>query len=459
MHEFDSNLSSDVMHSDTEAPYPNPRYAWYVVIVLFVTYTLSFVDRQIMSLLVEPIKRDLDLNDTQFSLLHGFAFAIFYTLMGLPLGRLADRSHRPLIIACGVFLWSLMTAICGLTKTFTQLFFARVGVGVGEAALSPAAYSMISDYFPQEKRSLATSMYSMAVFFGSGIAFIVGGYVVQLASGAADITFPLVGTIRPWQLTFFIVGIPGIFAVALMLTVKEPQRRDIVSLSEGSNDARADDGSIRATLMYAVRHKRVYGFVLLGFALLATASYGFFTWTPSFLIRTYGWEASDAGYSFGLLVLILGTGGTLLGGVLAGRVLAMDKLDANLRIAMYAGAGIMIFGCLAPLMPSGQLALLFLAPTVLFLGFPVGLAPAALNFITPNQLRGQVIALYVFAVNLIGLGIGPTLIALITDYGFGDAAALRYSMAVFAVVISALAMLCLMRGMEAYRARAKALLQ
>jgi MFS family permease len=441
------------MNSNAEAPYPNPRYAWYVVVVLFLAYTSSFIDRIIMSLLVEPIKRDLGLNDTQFSLLHGFAFAIFYTLMGLPLGRLADRANRKRIISVGIFLWSLLTAVCGLAKTFTHLFLARIGVGIGEAALSPSAYSMISDYFPKEKRSVPISMYSMGVFFGGGIAFILGGYVVHLASGAEDVVLPLLGTIRPWQLTFFIVGLPGLLIVLLMQTIKEPVRRDVVSLTESGSD----DRSIRATLSFVNRNKRAYLSVFVGFALLATASYGFFTWTPSFLIRTFGWEPSSAGYAFGLMVLSLGTGGTLLGGVLADRALAKGKLDAKIRVAMYAGAGTLIFGCMAPLMPNAPLALLFLAPTVVSIGFPVGLAPAACNFITPNQLRGQVIALYLFATNLIGLGIGPTVVAVITDYGFGDPGAVRYSLSIFAVVIASLALLSLKWGLGAYRERARAM--
>ena len=192
--------------------------------------------------------------------------------------------------------------------------------------------------------------------------------------------------------------------------------------------------------------------------MLATASYGFFTWSPSFLIRTYGFEASDAGYSFGLLILTIGTGGTLLGGIFADRLLARGKLDANMRVAMYAGGATMIFGCIAPLMPNATLAMLVLAPTVLSIGIPVGLGPAALNFITPNQLRGQVIALYLFGVNLIGLGFGPTFVALITDYGFGDPAAVRYSLAIFAVVISALAVLAVASGLTQYRSRATIML-
>jgi len=243
----------------------------------------------------------------------------------------------------------------------------------------------------------------------------------------------------------------------LLLTIKEPVRRDVVSLSDDPA-TQSTEPTIRETLAFVIRNGRAYGSVLLGYALLATASYGFFTWSPSFLIRTYGWEPSSAGYSFGLIVLTLGTGGTLLGGILADRLLVRGRLDAKMYVSMYAGATILIFGCLAPLMPTAPLALLFLAPTVMAIGVPVGLGPAALNFITPNQLRGQVIALYLFAVNLVGLGFGPTIVAVITDYGFGDPGAVRYSLSVFAVVISASAMLCVAWGMKAYRARARVML-
>jgi MFS family permease len=438
-----------------DPPYPNRRYAWYVVAILFLAYTSSFIDRQIMALLVEPIKRDLDLNDTQFSLLHGFAFAIFYTFMGLPLGRLADHKNRKVIIAAGILVWSFLTAVCGLAKTFMQLFLARIGVGIGEAALSPAAYSMISDLFPKERRSLPTGMYSMGVFFGAGVAFILGGYVVELASAAADIVLPVVGTIRPWQLTFFIVGLPGLLVVALMLTVREPVRHDVVSLGADSD---ADARSVRTTLHYVRQHLKLYVSVTIGFALLATASYGFFTWTPSFLIRTFGWQASDAGYAFGLLVLTVGTSGTLFGGIWSDYLFARRRLDANMRVGIYAGIGILVFGALAPLMPTAALALVCLAPTVFFLAFSVGLAPAAASFISPNQFRGQAIALYLFATNLIGLGIGPTIVAVLTDYVFGDPAALKYSLSVFSVAIATLAILTLLWGIGRYRERAAQML-
>ena len=159
------------------------RQGWYLVFTLLIFYIFSFIDRQIISLLVEPIKRDLQVTDTQIGLLQGLAFAIFYTLFGIPIGRLADRMNRKTIVGVGVVIWSLMATLCGLAKNFTQLFLARIGVGVGEAALSPAAYSMITDAFPREKLGRAFSVYNMGIAIGSGTAILVGGLVVAAVSG------------------------------------------------------------------------------------------------------------------------------------------------------------------------------------------------------------------------------------------------------------------------------------
>ena len=441
------------MNQNAEHDYPNRKYAWYVVVILFLAYTSSFVDRQIMALLVDPIKRDLGLNDTQFSLLHGFAFAIFYTFMGLPLGRLADRRKRTVIISIGILLWSLLTAACGLAKTFWHLVFARIGVGIGEAALSPSAFSIIADLFPKEKRGLPTGMYSMGVFFGAGLAFILGGYIVQQVSGVTDLVLPVLGAIRPWQLTFFIVALPGLLVVLLMFTVTEPARHDVVSLADGDDDSH----SVRATLRFVRQHGRLYFSVILGFALLATASYGFFAWGPSLLTRTWGWTMGEAGYAFGLLILLLGTGGTLMAGIWSDYLFNRGRSDSNMRVGIYAGLGIVVFGTATPLMPGPASMLACLAPAVFFLGFSVSLAPASASFVSPNQFRGQAIALYLFATTLIGASCGPTIVALITDYGFGDPDALRYSLAIFSAIIGLLAIGTIRWGLEPYRRRAQAM--
>ena len=216
-------------------PYPDTGYSWYVVVVLTLAYTVSFIDRQIMALMVEPIRRDLGISDTQMSLLLGLAFAIFYTLLGIPIARLADRYSRRLIIASGITIWCLMTAACGLARNYTQLFAARIGVGVGEAALSPSALSMISDYFPKETRGRAVAFYTMGIAMGVGLAMIIGGQVIALVSAAPPVVLPVLGELYAWQTVFLVVGLPGLLMAVLMKTVKEPVRREGLKTEAGAD--------------------------------------------------------------------------------------------------------------------------------------------------------------------------------------------------------------------------------
>jgi MFS family permease len=444
-------------NNNNTSAYPNPVYAWYVVTILFLAYTVSYIDRQIMALLVEPIKQDLNISDTQISLLQGFAFTIFYTVAGVPLGRLADQKNRRRIISVGIFVWSFMTAACGLARNFTFLFLARIGVGVGEACLSPAAYSIIADYFPKHKRGMPISLYSMGIFFGAGLSFIISGYVIQEVSAAQEIILPVIGLVRPWQLTFFIVGIPGLLLVALLYTVKEPVRHDLLTTrSDGSQIKQ--HLSIRETIAFLLSHKTAYGAVFFGFAFKATLSYGYFAWIPSMFVRTYGWDVSRIGYLFGLIIGILGTSGIVLGGILADRGISKGIYDSHMRVSIYAALGVLVFGVSAMFMPDPVFALLFLCPTAICLGIPVGLAAAAVNFITPNQMRGQAIAVYIFFAALIGMTCGPTVIALITDYVFRDPLAVRYSIAIFTVIFALLASAIFVLGLKPYRTSATVIL-
>ncbi len=440
------------MNNNTTA-YPDPAYAWYVVAILFLAYTVSYIDRQIMSLLIEPIKQDLAITDTQVSLLQGFAFTIFYTVAGIPLGRMADRKNRRAIIAAGILVWSFMTAACGLARNFALLFLARIGVGVGEACLSPAAYSLIADYFPKDNRAMPISLYSMGIFFGAGLSFIISGYVIQEVTAAREIALPMIGVVRPWQLTFFLVGLPGLLIVALMSTVREPVRRDLLTIG-----ANKDHVSLSAAGRFLIAHARAYGAAFLGFSFEATISYGFFAWVPSMFVRSFGWEVSRIGYYFGLIVCILGTAGILLGGILADRALRRGVQDAHMRVAMYGAGFILVFGIAAMCMPTPALVLLMLCPTAVSLGIPVGLAPAAVNYITPNQLRGQVIAVYIFFAALIGMTCGPTVVALFTDYVYRDPLALRWSLASFTLLFAVLSIIAFALGLRSFRESAVALL-
>src|SRR5260370_277791 len=213
--------------SRAEQPYPPAGYSWYVVGVLTLVYVFSFIDRQIMSLLVRPLRRDLGISDTQVSVLMGFGFAVFYTFCGIPLGRLADTRSRRSIIAAGLVAWSAFTAMCGLARNFWQMLVWRMGVGVGEASLSPSAYSLITDYFPKEKLATAISVYSAGIYIGAGMSYLLGGIIVRLASMQEAWMLPVVGAVRPWQVIFFAVGLPGLLVALLMDTVREPVPRGV----------------------------------------------------------------------------------------------------------------------------------------------------------------------------------------------------------------------------------------
>ena len=227
------STNDSLAHTSDPESYPSTGYAWFVVGLLTLAYVFSFIDRQILNLMVKPIQKDLGISDTGMGLLMGASFAVFYTFFGIPLGRLADTRSRRLIICCGIAVWSLMTAGCGLTKKFWQLALMRMGVGVGEASLSPAAYSLISDYFRPELRSTAISVYSMGIYIGSGLAFILGGLVIGFTSEQESFVVPIVGAVRSWQLVFFVVGLPGLLVAVLMLAIREPARKGLRSSKRG----------------------------------------------------------------------------------------------------------------------------------------------------------------------------------------------------------------------------------
>jgi len=408
-----------------DRPRPNPYYAWYVVAVLTSLYILSFIDRTIIVLLIEPIKRDLGLSDTQISLLYGFAFAVFYTFLGVPIARLADRRSRRVIVAIGVAFWSLMTALCGASKNFVQLFAARVGVGVGEAALSPAAYSMISDYFPPDRRARALSVYTMGVYLGAGTAMLLGSFIIGWMREVPELNLPLVGPIRSWQLMFYAVGLPGLLFALLALTIREPERRE--------SSTGAQNVGLREALAYFVGRWRFYIVFCAGMACIVMYTYSLTAWVPSFLIRSFGWDAARAGRYFGTVLLVFPTIGVLAGGWISSYREQRGDTTINVRMAMISLGGMLVPAAFMTLVDSPFLSLLILALIKIIAGLPLGLAVAALHSVTPNQLRAQSVALYLFTINIIGLGLGPLLVALLTDHVFRDESALRFSMAIVGV--------------------------
>jgi MFS family permease len=387
------------------------KYAWYVAIVLMICNTLSFIDRQILGLLVTPIKLELGISDTRIGLLQGLAFGIFYTLLGIPLGRIADRSSRRNLVAAGIFFWSLMTALCAGARSFWSLFAARMGVGVGEATLSPSAFSLLSDYFPKERLGTALSVFSMGIFFGSGLALIIGGLII--------------GAVGSWRLTFLIVGLPGVLAALLALTIKEPTRKNLLRTSEGRASAL---GFAEVIEQLKLRWQSVVG-ICLGLSFQALCNYAQQAWLPTYFVRAHGWAPRQAGLTLGIISLITGLLGAYLGGVLCDRWQQRGKTDAALRVVVLATTCAGIFFSLAMATPSLNLQLAILVPAYFFLAMPIGSAYASLQLILPNQVRGQIGALQVFTLNLGGLILGPFLPGFFNDYLFKDPNMVGWSLA------------------------------
>ncbi len=387
---------------------PKGRYGWYVVGVLILAYTFSYIDRTILTLMVGPIRASLGISDVQLSLLHGLAFAVFYTIMGVPIGQLVDRRKRTNIVAVGIFVWSIMTALCGLARNFGQMFGARIGVGVGEAALSPAAYSLLSDWFEGKDLVRALSLYQGAIYVGGGIATMAGGALIALVP---PVTSSLTGPLEPWQVVFLMVGLPGLLVALLMLTLREPERRGV---TEG-----AAHPTFAAVLRYMRRNARAYSGLILGLCFASLMWNGVAAWIPTHFIRQFGWTPPEVGLRYGATLLVCGTAGILTGGYIAGRLRERGIRDANILICLISACAALPFGIAAPLVHDANVSLLLFGFYLFSGAMPYGGAAAAFQEITPNRMRGQVSAIYLFWLNLAGIGLGPTLVAWMAQRFYG----------------------------------------
>jgi MFS family permease len=424
--------------------------AWYAVAMLTVLYIVSYIDRQILNLLIEPIKADLSLSDTQVSLLQGLAFALFYSLLGVPVGRLADEHNRCRIITIGLVLWSIMTALCGFARNFTQLFLARVGVGVGESTLHPAAYSIIGDYFTNRNLNTALSVYTMGAYIGSGLALVIGGGVIQWVSNSNGFSVPFVEAVRPWQAAFLVVGLPGLLVAALFLTVAEPTRREHLSVvAQGTPDHQR--ASVRATLSFILRNARACLSHFFGFALHALVTYGALAWLPSLFIRVHEWPAPQAGYAVGIAIIVMGPLGLYFGGRLADKLVMKGRRDTAIIAGMVGAAGLLPSITMAATAHTASTALIAAGAAAFFMASPFGAAAAGLQVLVPNHMRAQISAVYLLIVNLIGLGLGPTSIALATDYVFGDTRAVGSSLALVSTVVLTIGLLIFAWGRPAFQ--------
>lgn len=428
---------------------PSPRYAWYVVFLLTLANISSFVDRQILALLVNPIKRDLHLSDTKMSLLMGLSFGIFYTVFGMFIGRMADRYSRRNIIIAGITIWSLMTALCAGVRNYGQFFMARMGVGVGEATLSPSAYSMIADYFPKNKLSLAMSIFSLGIFLGSGVALLIGASLVANLPTEGMIQLPIIGEAYPWQALFVYLGVPGLIIGLLLLTVKEPVRTGLIVKADNSSKLSMKES---LTLIF----KNPWAFLSLGFgtAFFAFVNYGSNAWVPTMIVRTFGWTPPQAGTFYGSVIVLASLSGVLWGGWYADKMIKNGISDGRLRIGVIAGIGVLI-SCFIPLLPKAEYVLLAFGVPSFFLAANIGSAAAAVQAIMPNQVRSLASSIFLFILNIIGLGLGPLAVAFFTDYIFQDESAIRYSVVLLLLIGGILTTLCFGLGLKPYRQAAE----
>jgi len=413
------------------------RPVWGLALLLLAANTLSFVDRTLLTLLVAPIRADLGISDTVISLLHGLAFAALYAVMGLPLGRWADRGDRPRLMASGVGLWSVMTMASGAATSVAGLAVARAGVAIGEASLSPAAVSLLSDRVPRPLVARTIALFQSGIFLGSAAALMGGGALLAWLERLPSSWQALLGGAAPWRAVFVAAGAPGLLVALLLLAVREP-RRTIVRAPGGAVGV-----SLRAAIAYMTDRRGAYGWHLLAFTAITVLAYGTLAWTPTTLVRTHGVSTPDAGIWLGAILMVAAPAGVLTSGMLVDRTLARGSGDGPLRVAL-AGLALLTLSIPAyALAPSVTVALLCYVPLAFALGFPYGIASGALALITPPAFRGQVTATYLLVSNLVGLTFGPLLVALGTERLFGDPAAVRYSLALLPLATSPIAALAL----------------
>ncbi len=434
-----------------QAEWPAAWRGWLLVALLALASIVSQFDRTVINLMVEPIKAEFGLNDTAFGALQSVAFGIFYVLACIPLGRMADNHSRKHLIAICLFFWSLFACASGLARSYAMLFLTRIGVAVGEASLTPAGLSMLADHFPPEKLGRPVSGFLMSAPMGQGLAFIGGGGLLTMLAGSSLINGGMLNGFAPWQAAFLIVGAPGLLLVPLFLLCREPARRSAAP-QQGEAPAVAEP-ALPARDVAALVGERWRALVpmFVGFAMVLLVAYSVTIWAPALFQRSYGWNPAQIGLGFGLALIIAGTAGVYVAGLLSDMLAARGHRDAPLKVAAGGFAIGGLCGTLAPLMPSGELALALLAATLFFCNMPFPCAATSLQLIVPNRARAQVSAIYVTFTTLVGLSVGPTVIGLMTDYVFRDPADIRYSMAVVIGIAAPVMVVMMLLAMPAYR--------
>jgi MFS family permease len=388
-----------------------PLRSWAALAILVMVYMIGFTDRQILSILIVPVQRDLELTDVQISLLQGFAFASLFCTIGLFAGWAIDRFDRRLVTLVSVLFWSLSCGTCGLAVGFWSLFGARVGVGIGEGTMTPGGYSLISDLFPRHQLSLALSIYTMGANIGVGMSYLVGGSIATLAAQYGPFVFPLVGEVQAWRLTFVLLGLVGILLAPLALVFREPARRDTRAV---------DPGLIMPAITYATRRAALFATHFVGFGLGNAIGIIVLSWSPAYLMRVHHWSQGWTGLMLGLSVATAGVLGPLTYAQLAGRLARRGKDDFHFELPAFAALAIVFLATLSLAAPSPFVWLATIAGIYFCTSGDLVFGASALQIITPNRLRGRMVAVFGASSTVLGMGIGPFVVAYVTEHVLGD---------------------------------------
>ncbi len=417
---------------------------WFLLFTLTLTFSVGFIDRQILNLLVQPIKTDFSLSDIEISLLQGASFSIAYLMMSPVFGRWVDMAGRRNILLGCVLVWSGFTALCGFARGFFSLFVARSGVGAAEAGLTPASWSLLSDSFDGPRLARAMSIYNMGPYLGSGFSMLLGGLILHWAGGIDSRDWPLLGGLAPWQLTFVVVSSFGLLCAALLLVIREPARGAV----ECAPVAALTLGQAGHILW---QNRAFYGHFYIGMALAIIPIYAFPAWLPALMMRQFAVPIAEVGVSYGLVSLVGGSAGVLAGPTFANWLQRAGFRDANMRLGVFSGIAVFVC-CVALYFRTSAAMVLALGGIIAFFySIPTALAATALQIVTPNRMRGLASSIYIVTVTLMGLGVAPVLVAVLTDKLFRDEARVGDSLAMVCGVAALSSMIALYRCLAPYR--------
>tara|TARA_X000000368_G_scaffold61387_1_gene43285 strand:+ start:657 stop:1964 length:1308 start_codon:yes stop_codon:yes gene_type:complete len=424
--------------------YPDKKYGYSAVGILTLAQIFAFIDRQIPSMLVEPIKQDFNLTDSQIALLGGAAFSIFYAIMALPIGYAVDRYKRTRVLGIGIFLWSLMTALAGLANSFGRLFGARIGVAVGEAVMAPTSVSLVSDYFPENKQGKPMGIITSGVYIGIGITLLGGGFLIDYLTELGGLNLPLIGYVKPWQATFLIVGVPGLFVALGAFLLTEPKRFD-EKVGQGNMEGRQN------VFLHINEHKKTLLPMFGGLIFMALIFYSFTFWAPTMMIRTYNISLTEAGFFLGIITIISSITGTIFAGSVVDYLRNRNYRDAPVRAAMFAV--ILAFPpiVLLSFVNTEIAAWICIFIYLFFISSFAPLGLLAVSGVSRGNVKGQLAAIHAFLMMAFGLSLGPQLTAFFTDFVFTDTNKINWSISATGALVLPISALFFKASLSKYK--------